>query len=175
MSNRERATDAADLLNDFIGDLVTGVMAFHEYYQQYQAGKIPWNMMIPIQKMCLSHLVLTLAKWLEVHAKYHDIFPSETAQVCRDLSKDIRRRGIPEFRNKCVGHIWDKDSGKPLVQSEIMDRLGRLTDGNLGNFLAWLNRPEGNTYPNTVVGIVEKIRDDLVSEYGLSPRDIVDR
>lgn len=175
MSNHDRATDAVDLLNDFIGDLVTGVMAFREYDQQYRAGHIPWNMMVAIQKMCLSHLILTLAKWLEVHKRYHDIFSSDTAPVCRELNKEIRRREIPEFRNKCIGHIWDKNTGKPLLQSEIMERLGRVTDGSLWNFLAWLNDPNDNSYPNTVVGIVEKIRNDLASEYGLSPSDVIDR
>ena len=30
-SERELAIDAADILNDFIGDLITGVMVFREY------------------------------------------------------------------------------------------------------------------------------------------------
>jgi hypothetical protein len=174
-TDRQLAIDAADLLNDFIGDIVTGVMAYREYDQQHRSGRLPLNLMIPIQKMCLSHLTLTLSKWLEVHEKYHAIFPTETVAVCRELNKTIRQRGIPDFRNKCIGHIWDKKVGRPLVQSEIMARLDKIVAGDLPAFLKWLNDPKGNTYPETVVSIVEKIRDDLVAQHGIRPDEIIDR
>ena len=174
-TNRQLAIDAADLLNDFIGDIVTGVMAFREYDQQYRRRLLPLNLMVPIQKMCLSHLMLTLSKWLEVHEKYHTIFPSQAASVCRELNKTIRQRGIPDFRNKCVGHIWDKQTGRPLVQSEIMSKLNTIIAGSLPDFLKWLNDPAGNIYPKTVVSIVEKIRDDIVAEHNIQPDEIIER
>jgi len=119
--------------------------------------------------------MLTLSKWLEVHEKYHAIFPKETSPVCRELNKRIRLRGIPDFRNKCIGHIWDKKIGRPLVQSEIMTRLDAIVAGDLPAFFKWLNDPAGNTYPKTVVSIVEKIRDDIVAEHGIHPDEIIDR
>lgn len=174
-TNRQLAIDAADLLNDFIGDIVTGVMVFREYDQQYRSGRLPLNLMVPIQKVCLSHLMLTLSKWLEVHKKYHTIFPLETAPVCRELNKIIRQRGIADFRNKCIGHIWDKKTQRPLVQSEIMLRLDTIVAGSLPEFLKWLNDPKGNTYPKTVVSIVERIRDDIVAEHDIQPEEIIGR
>ena len=65
--NRTNAIDAADLLNDLVGDIITGVMVFREYNQQYRSGNIPLIMMSPIQKMCLSHIMLSLTKWVEIH------------------------------------------------------------------------------------------------------------
>ena len=37
---RARAIDAADVLNDFLGDFVTGVMVFREYSAELQRGKL---------------------------------------------------------------------------------------------------------------------------------------
>lgn len=173
--NRTNAIDAADLLNDLIGDIISGVMVFREYDRQYRAGHIPLTMMSPIQKMCLSHIVLSLSKWLEIHKKYHSLFPSITVDTCRHLNKVIRQRGIPDFRNVCIGHIWNKKTKRPLFHSEIMSRLEIIADGNLPDFLRWMNNPEGNTYPNSVVSIVEKIRDDIVAEYNIQPDEIINR
>ena len=173
--NRKNAIDAADLLNDLVGDIITGVMVFREYDQQYRTKSIPLTMMSPIQKMCLSHLMLSLSKWLEIHKNYHALFPSATVDVCRHLNKVIRQRGIPDFRNVCIGHIWNKKTRSPLVHSEIMSRLVTIADGNLHEFLNWLNNPEGNTYPNSVVSIIEKIRDDIVAQYNIQPNEIINR
>jgi len=61
-TDRKRVLDAVDILNDFIGDLITGVMVFREYSRELKAGRITMVQMVPIQKMCISHLVLTLSK-----------------------------------------------------------------------------------------------------------------
>lgn len=175
VSNRQLAIDATDLLNEFIGDIVTGVMVHREYDVHYRAGNLSYMQMVPIHKMCISHLILTLSKWVEVYGKYHAIFPPEVTSVCRELNKNIRRRGIVAFRNKCVGHIWNNKTGKPLVHSEIQDRLDLVFEGDINLFLKWLNDPNDNTYPKTVISIVEKIRKYLMEKYSIEAGEMVDR
>ena len=169
------AINAVDLLNDFIGDLITGVMVFREYNLAYQSRRLTLQQMVPIQKMCLSHLMLSLTKWLELYQRYHSIIPDECRDVCRSLNRTIRSKGIPEFRNKCIGHIWDKKRQRPLVQSEIMTQLETITGGNLPDFLTWINDPTDNSYPKSVVSIVERIRDLLTAAHRIAMQEVIDR
>ena len=174
-SERQLAIDAADILNDFIGDLITGVMLFREYREHHRQGRIALSTMIPIQKMCFSHLVLTLAKWLEFYNHYNTILPDDCREICRALNKTIRNKKIRGFRNTCIGHVWDKKLKRPLLQSEIMSKLIKITGKKADDFLLWINDPIDNVYPKTIVSIVEEIRDSLVKKYGITPSEIIDR
>jgi hypothetical protein len=173
--DRGRAVDAADVLNDFIGDFITGVMVFREYEAQARAGKVPLDMMVGIQKMCVSHLVLAFAKFEEFWKHYHDVVPGEHREACRAIRTTIRERKVSEFRNRCVGHIWSNDARRPLKHSEVMEALQTLVNQDLGAFLRWINNPEANAYPSTVVSVIEAVRDAIVAEHGIRPEEIVDR
>jgi hypothetical protein len=74
-----------------------------------------------------------------------------------------------------VGHIWDNEQQRPLIHSEIKTRLAQLTGGDMPGFLNWLNNPTADEFPSTVVGIVETVRDALMSEYSISPDEFIDR
>jgi hypothetical protein len=89
--------------------------------------------------------------------------------------REIKQKGMVEFRNKCVGHIWDTNLHRPLIHSEIMTRLNRLTGGNLAGFLDWINNPMANTFPSTVVSIIETVRDALMSQHGITQDEIINR
>jgi hypothetical protein len=174
MSNN-KAIDAADTLNDFIGDLITGVMVLREYAIEQQKGRVIPQQMIAIQKMCLSHLVLTLCKFLEFWEHYHDLVPNEHHNECKALVKNLTKKKVKEFRNKCVGHFWDTGKQRPLVHSEIVTRLEVMIGNDLSNFLNWINNPKNNTYPSTVVSIVETVRDALLVGYSIQPDEIINR
>ena len=64
-SSRERAIEAFWLLNDFIGDLITGTRAF-EYFDtaKFKAGATD-QVLRSYNKMASSFIFLTLAKWIE--------------------------------------------------------------------------------------------------------------
>ncbi len=160
--DRAHAIDAVDVLNDFIGDFITGVMVLREYSVYFNADKIPLEMMVGIQKMCLSNLVLAFAKFKEFWKHYHDIVPMEHRDACKAILKSIRERKITEFLNRCVGHIWDNDKQRPLANSEIMDALKFMVRSNFDQFLEWINNPKANTYPLTVVSVIETVRDTIV-------------
>jgi hypothetical protein len=175
ITDRAAAVDAADVLNDFIGDLITGVMLLRENSAQHQQGKIPLNMMIPIQKMCLSHLVLALAKFDEFWKHYQKLVPQKHRNDCLAILKILRDRKVIDFRNRCVGHIWDKKQNRPLAHTEVMNALAVIMEPNITDFLNWINNPTSNIYPSTVVSVVEAVRDDLMLAYEIQPDEFVNR
>jgi hypothetical protein len=61
------------------------------------------------------------------------------------------------------------------MHSEIMARLGRLTDGDMSGFLDWINNPKSNQFPSTVISVVETVRDALMSEHSIAPDEIINR
>jgi hypothetical protein len=171
-SNREMAVHAVDTLTDLIGDFGGGTNLFRYWLQQ---ENLPASIMVNVQKICVSHLVLALYKFVEFHRRFHALIPSEHRQSCKALVRNIRQKGVVEFRNKCVGHIWDKDRNRPLINSEIMTRLDLLTNGDMRCFLNWINSLVSNEYPSTVISIVETLRDSLMSQYFISPDEFLSR
>jgi len=170
------AIDAVDTLNDLIGDLVTGTMVLRVYHQQYRTGgAFNLEQMIAVQKMCLSHLVLAFVKLLEFWKRYHQLVPDKHRADLKALNDTLKRKGVRDFRNKVAGHIWDSKQGRPLRHSEIMASLEVLTDGHLDQFLRWVNNPDGNTYPQTVLSVIEALRDSLVDEHGIQVPEVIDR
>jgi len=172
---RENAVHAVDTLNDFIGDLIGGTMLLRYWDTEVRAGRSPEILMVNVQKICVSHLVLALCKFVEFHDRFHQVIPLEHRKTCKALVREIKQKGAVEFRNKAVGHIWDNEQQRPLIHSEIMTRLTRLTGGDMSAFLNWINNPEANEYPSNVVNVVETVRDSLMSEYSISPDEIIHR
>ncbi len=173
-SPRDDAVHAVDTLNDFVGDFVSGVMLFREWETQFKGGHVPKILMVNVQKICLSHLVLGLCKFVEFYERFHKIIPSEHRKTCKGLVREIKQKGVIAFRNKCVGHIWDNDLDRPLIHSEIMARINLLMGNNISEFLDWINNPKGNTL-HTVVGIVETVRDIVMTQYTITPDEFINR
>jgi hypothetical protein len=172
--DRETAVHAAAILNDFIGDLVGATMLFRHWDNQFRKGHIPSDVMVNVQKICISHLVLTLCKFEEFHERFNRVIPSQHSKACKALRREIKTKRVVEFRNKCVGHIWDKKQQRPLLHSEIMTCLAQLTGGDIAGFLNWIN-PTANELPSDVVSIVETVRDALMSDYSISPDEFIQR
>jgi len=174
-TDREQAVNAVDLLNDLVGDLITGTMALAQYHKKYSSGIITQGQLVGANKMCLSHLVIGLTKWAEFYKKFYHLIPSELKDDAKRIIKAIESRKVIEFRNKCVGHIWDKDTNRPLVNSEIMARLSTITGNDIHGFLRWLNNPNPAAFPNSVAGISEAIRDKIASAHGIAPTEVLNR
>ena len=169
--NRELALQAVGLLNGFIGDCVTSVKILHEYHA-LMADNAEQETLLPVHKMCLSSLVLTLYKWLEFYDKYHIIIPDRLYGECRELTKDLTRRKIYDFRHTCLGHIWDKKNNRPLYNSELIERLNDIAGEDLFSFLDWISSPHRNQFPDTVVSIIETLRNELAASYSIAPREV---
>jgi hypothetical protein len=177
MSNRvrEKAVHAVDILNDFIGDLIGGTMLLRHWAGEVQAGRYPQSTMLNVQKICVSHLVLTLCKFVEFYQRFKSVIPPEYQDRCKALLGAIDQKGVVDFRHKYVGHIWDKDRKRPLMHSEILAHLDQMTDGDMSGFLAWVNNPGPDESPFDVVSIVETVRDALRSKHSIQPNEITDR
>jgi hypothetical protein len=169
---RKKAIEAYRVLNDFVGDLVAGTRSLEIFESPAFASKIGPNTQLVLRRMCLSHLVVTLSKWAELYDKYKALIPSQTRAACLELRKEIEKRGIRNFRNTVVGHIWDSKVKRPLTRAEVDTRLAQVLGGSQQSFLTWINDPAGNAFPNTVVAICEAAREGIRTEHGLNDSEI---
>ena len=174
-SDRSDAIDAVDALNDLVGDLIAGTRVLADYHQDFRNQSITEGQMSAVQKMCISHLALAFAKLLEFWEKYHDVVPDEHRTNLKALNAELKARGAKEFRNTVAGHIWDRKLQRPLRNSKIMQMLEKLTGGKLVEFLNWINSVESEPSSNTVVGLVEAVRDSVVLRLDIRPHEVVER
>lgn len=174
-SDKERALSAVDLLNDFVGDFVTGTMVLAQFHAEHNAGSISSGQLAGVNKMCLSHLVLGLTKWLEFYDKFHDLIPNELKDEAKQVIRKIEAGDVLAFRHKCVGHIWDKDTNRPLVNSEIIDRLNKIMNNDARAFLKWLNNTDSVAFSKSVAGMCEAMRDKIADAYGILPGEAINR
>jgi hypothetical protein len=173
--NRDTAVDAVDVLNDLLADLVAGTNIFIEYRQRLKSGTFQLGQMVAVQKMCLSHLALAFCKLLEFWEHYQRVVPDIHRGDLKRLNTEIRKRGAKNFRNKVAGHIWDKKLQRPLRHSEIMAQLEGFIGKRADDFLCWVNNPNDNSYPNSIVSVVETIRDAIANEHAIQQSEIIER
>jgi hypothetical protein len=76
------------------------------------------------------------------------------------------------FRNAVAGHLYDRETQKPLTADEVSARANAVTQGNLEEFFLWVNNKQDNSYPTTVVSIVQQVRDMLRDEHNFSRDDL---
>lgn len=170
--SRERAVEAFWILNDFVGDLICATQAF-EYFDtpKFKAGATEQVLRI-YNKMADSFLFVTLAKWIEFYDRYHVLIPPDARSICEQLRDELDQRGVREFRNKVVGHMWSKKYRRPLLPSEIDDLDRKITKGDAKAFLRWINDPNNNRLGATVVGTSEAVRDAIKEKWSLSEQDL---
>ena len=174
-SIRARAVDAVAILNNFVGDFVAGSMTLRDYAQRHQNGTFRSDQMVAISNMCLSHLILTFAKFEEFWSHYNNLVPDEQREHCKVIITFAQNHGITTLRNRYVGHIWHKQKQRPLPQSEVRTALRSIVKNDLREFMDWINDPAGNAYPSTVVSIVETTRDAIAVTYSVRPEEFIDR
>jgi hypothetical protein len=171
-NSRDRAIEAFWLLNDFVGDLITGTKAF-EYFDtpKFKLGATE-QVLRGYNKMADSFLFITLAKWIEFYDRYHPVISPDQRNVCKLLRDELDNRGVREFRNKIVGHIWHNKRRRPLLLSEIEQLDKRITKGDEKKFLMWVNDPSQNHFGTTIVGTSESVRDEIKRNWSLSEQEL---
>jgi hypothetical protein len=169
---RERAIEAYWLLSDFVGELICGTQAF-QYFDtpKFKAGATE-QILRDYNKMVDSFLYMTLAKWIEFYDKYNSVIPQQQLQTCKHLRDELVERGVRDFRNQIVGHIWHKRSRRPLLISEIKDLEQRITKGDGKQFLHWINHPNNNCFGTSIVGTSESVRDKIKESWCLSEQEL---
>lgn len=161
----ERAVEAFRILNDFINDLICATKAF-EYFEtpQFKAGATDHVIWV-YNKMADSFLFLALAKWIEFYDHYQILIPAEVRPTCKQMRNELVQRGVREFRNKVVGHIWSKEHRRPLLPSEIEELDRKISKGDTKAFLKWINDPANNRLGATIVGTSEAVRDAIGAKW----------
>lgn len=172
---RDRAIDAVDVLNDLVGELITGTNLLRESDVQNKAGALSDELLSDVGKMCLSYLVLSCAKTVELYDKYRNILPPDVTQEMKELRGEIESRGILKFRNKVVGHIWDKDKRRVLRNSEVLAMLQAIMQGTVADFLNWLNPLHSAPSKAGVVNTLVAVRTALMQEYEIDPTAVIHR
>ena len=169
---KERAIEAYWILNDFVGDLITGTRAL-EYFDtpKFKAGA-SGQVLRTYNKMADSFLFVTLAKWIEFYDHYHILIPKEVRSVCKQLRNELDKRGVREFRNEVVGHIWGKKYNRPLLPSEMEELDRKITKGDAIAFIRWVNDPVKNGFGETIVGTSEAVREAIKKDWSLSDQEL---
>jgi hypothetical protein len=84
----------------------------------------------------------------------------------------LNDKQIPKFRNKVVGHILDKDRNAPITDQENDMYLQRIYGGDYNAFLLWINNPNDNAFPKTVVSIIENAKKKITEDYKIDDLEI---
>ena len=80
------------------------------------------------------------------------------------ITKEIRIRGIVEFRNTYVGHIWNRRTNRPIEDVEIDAAVSRIQRDDEVGFLAWVYKPRNDVFPETVVSIISRTHTLMVTD-----------
>ncbi|WNM61202.1 hypothetical protein [Candidatus Nitrospira neomarina] len=170
--SRERAIEAFWILNDIGGDLIGATRAF-EYFEtpNFKGGATDRVLRI-FNRMADSFLFVTLAKWIEFYDRYHVLIPPDARPICESLRNELDKRGVREFRNTVIGHIWSKKHSRPLLPNEIEILARKITKGDSKEFLKWINDPNNNQLGETIVGTTEFVRDAIKRKWSLSEQEL---
>lgn len=169
---RDKAVDAIDILNDLMNEIITGVDVYKYYHGGRKAGIFSFDGMASAQRLCFTNIILSLNKVREFNKRYLRIIPEHYRVPLKELQGKIVEKGIPDFRDHCIGHIWDPSTNQPVKNSEVMRRLSVIVGGTPMDFVNWLHIT-GRT--DTVAGTLESVRDALMKEYSVTRDEVVDR
>lgn len=121
-------------------------------------------------RMALFHQILALYRLSEVEKRYSDLVPPSVKQPWKQLQAELKSRGILDFRNRVVGHIWDGKYKRPLANREVREYLARF--GEKDAFLSWIQK-RGERFPETVVSICERFRNELMDTHQVDEQELV--
>ncbi len=162
------------MANDLHLDLITATQTYL-HFQRLFAVNPPTDMIrTGTNRLCLWYLLLTLSKWIEFYDRYKAIIPSDAQDHAKNLRKTIYNKGIQDFRNKVIGHIWDDTTKSPITIEEGDKQLQRiLGSDDIDGFMRWINDPDGNQFPENAVMVVQRVRDRIQEFNGFTANDLI--
>jgi hypothetical protein len=167
-----KAIEAYKILNDILADLVIGTRSVEHLFNLLQSVPRDESYKIGVTRLCAFHIILSLTKYIEFYQHYKNVIPVEVRGSCKDLMKNLKNKKIVEFRNKVVGHVWDKDKRAPITDEEHDNYIKQIYGGNFESFLLWVNNPGNNIYPKTVVSIVEYTKNKIAKDYSIIDAEV---
>ncbi len=172
MENKNRdPIDAYLVLNSIIGDIIASTRCL-EIFKLGPFKDISEPVKVTMNRMCFTNLVLVLSKWIEFHSRFYGVISKKFSPAIKVLNKEIASREVILFRNTIAGHILDKKTRNIVPLGKIDEAFWKLVDGDFDKFRLWMNNPQDNNYPITVLSIFEAIRDEIRSEYKFDEDDI---
>ena len=165
MSQRE--IEAVNILNEIECELLAATNSFRIYQSNYFNKKLTEQNKSILARMHISYIILALAKLNEFYRYYNKYIPSHLhTHAKKTFQKEIKSRGIIDFRNKVVGHIYDKKTKAPLKKTDIEKRLNKIISPNLNDFLLWVNNI--GSQEESVVGLCEKIKNHISTNLNIT-------
>src|SRR5216683_5759678 len=149
-NSTRKQREAFRLANDLMMDLTAGSTIDSAIQVIFDRGTapVPDHVRTSVKRMCLFHVIITLVKWTEFYDHYKDVIPTDVRDIAKRLRKDMLARGILDFRNKVVGHVWDKEHRRALTNAEVEDRLTAFIGSGVKEFLKWAADPDATTDTN---------------------------
>ncbi len=164
---KERSLDAARLADRLLIDVIVGTRSIDIFNKMNSSNMIQHPVIFHGKlRMCYSHILLGLSKFIELYEAYHDVIPADCRTPCKNIMKIIKSKGIHEFRSKYVAHLIDKETGRPLNLDELAIYLDGIFGEDDAKFIRWVN-DQKNDFPNTVVSVIEKTRDRIMEQNGI--------
>ena len=168
----EESRDAFRLASDILMDLHGGMQVHQTFQKLFRVNPPNQPMQTQVNRICAFQAVIALYKWVEFYDRYSRAIPSDTRVIAKRLKKDIEERGIPKFRDQVVGHIWSKETGRPLTAAEVERRFAQVAPAGMEAFMAWVCNAEGPASVSTAAGAVERVRDAICATNGFSDADL---
>ena len=113
-----------------------------------------------------------VCKFIEFRKHYGHIIPDLHRKNLKSIEKKINEKHVRDFRNKCVGHILDERTKRPIPHSEIINFLTNF--GSIADLLNWINDKAPGSAAN-VVRANENARDELCLIYNIKPEEVLNR
>lgn len=170
--DRTRAIEASQILNDLIGDIVVSTRTIEIFESTNIKPLMTAVYKIAATRFCVFQIVLSLNKILEFDSHYRSFVPNEMSDCWKIMIKEINLRGVNKFRNTLVGHIWNKQTKRPISNKEHNEFEKRLYRGDFNGFLLWINDPNDNTFPKTVISIIETAKKKIAEDYKIDDSEI---
>ncbi|EJY0885057.1 hypothetical protein V5H21_17220 [Vibrio cholerae] len=120
-------------------DIVTDLLAPSQVFVEEVASEL----YMPINRMCLSQIVISLCRFDEVYCHYGLEFkqlPDHLLVKIRNIKKEIENRKMYSFRSTYIGHAFKKGSSQktPLTSAEIQSGLNQVIDNDQVAFFDWI-------------------------------------
>ena len=120
----EKKDQAIEILVELAEDFITGTRSYDLFESQRFRILIKNPSMInpmlnTLRRMTLSHIFMALCKFKEWYDKFKNEIPDDCKNACRAIRQKFEHKGIVNFRNTRIGHIWDNARDRPVTADEI--------------------------------------------------------
>lgn len=169
---KEKAIAAYGVLDYIIRDLVAASEAFRHFQSPEIRTSLSQHSPAYLNRLCLNHIFIALSRWQEFYRKFVRYIPNSERSSTKKLYADLNRRNLLDFRNEFLAHIWCKKHNRPLTDSEISVAAHKVADGDFSRFVNWIHDYHAPEEVETVVRIVERLRDSFFDSYNLTDQEI---